>query len=126
VGKLETVEALRDDLSGEDSIYAAMAIYQICREMQWENCEAVSIEVLDDAQARDLIISMPAKDRVRIQVSLDNYEIRITDMQGKSVWSNGKAGPGVHDLPLSLFRIGIYAVHVKYRAGSITRRIAFY
>jgi len=127
VGKQETVEALSGYFSDvDDGVYAVMAVYQICREMGWDNCAAVSIEVLDKAQTPDLSVQMLSKDKIRISVSMDDYKIKITDIKGKEVWSNSGRVPGKHDLPLSLFHVGIYVVKAKSGDRSISKRVALY
>jgi hypothetical protein len=127
VGTGEAVVALKEYLTDNNLVDpSAMAIYQICRQTGWDACYATSIEVLNDGISPDLKISMLEGKKIRIQAAGANHKVTVSDIQGKTIWSQGGSEAVQYDVPMSLFKVGVYAVTMKSDKGSITKRIALY
>ena len=91
-----------------------------------------SLEVLNDITLNNsqnnftsLWIQNPVQNNIQInaQNTLENADIRITDMLAKTIYKTNKVTVnGVYEIPISLNK-GIYFITISNENGSITKKI---
>lgn len=82
---------------------------------------------VDDADTLGFVMyPNPAQETLRIQLGsaiLDNFKLKIYDIQGKEVITNLRANDNIIELNVSSYKAGIYFVEISDAFNSVTKKL---